>query len=1240
MDPNAVHAVKNRRVVYAVCSLDCPDSCGVLVTVEGSADGSSERAVKMQGDPTHPVTQGFLCGNVAKYLDPVYATDRLLYPMRRRLDVPKGPLAPGREAEAFERTSWDEALDLSALKLGRIASDFGPESILPFSYAGTIGQFGYGSMDRRFFYRLGASQTSLTPQRRGVTGADAGAARLGKREGVRKVAVRSDRGPVGCRVRRAVTLRDLRGLVGWCGALAILLGCFAPGHANAQRTGQLPIYRAQSWQSDSGLPQNTVHAVIQTADGFLWLGTEGGMLRFDGFRFKLFDTANTPQMRSDLVDGLAEDAAGALWVATSGGLLEMQGGRFRAFAVADGLPSDVVTGIYRQGSRLVIATANGLAERDGGGFREIAGTEILSEAAEIHVLPGEDGTLWVSAGQRLIAVRADSHRADAPVAAHVGTINALGAGADGVVWVGGAEGLACLRQDRRSKGRLGGAGPEMLLPHEDITALVSGKDGALWVGMASGLKRVKDHQVRAVAGGENAGAVQRLYAAEDGTVWVAFSKGIGRVVGDAVEMIAPLAPGDRVLALVEDREGDVWVGSEANGLTVLRVQPFRTLTTQDGLSADFVRTVFQERAGTVLIGTDKGGLDEVIGGKVRPLPGADGLENSVVLALAETGDDIWVGTPDGLTRLQAGRLRTFTTEDGLPDSFVRSLFADRDGTLWVGTRGGLAHEVEGRFESYTTRDGLGSDVVGSVLRTRDGVLWVGTLGGLGRLDGTKFVNFPRPDGLAGDAVTELFEDAEGTLWIATNGSGLTRLRGGHFTVVDMAKAGLPLTVYGMVEDSFGHLWMSSKEGIYRVAAAALNRFADGDRAALAVERFGAADGMRIGESSGGGHPAAWRMRDGTLWFATLKGVASVDPQSLVDGGPPPVVVERVLLDGQESTGTGNGDLVVPAGRGRLAIEYAGLSFAAPAKVRYRYRLEGFDHAWVDAGATRTALYTNVPPGRYRFVVEASKQRGAWSNAPAELRLRVRPRFFETWWFDMLVAVALLLLGYSLYRLRVRFVEARLKGVMAERGRIAREIHDTLAQGYVGISVQLEIASALLGLSDAKETAAARAQLEETKALVRSGLEEARSSIWDLRGEQAGAEILPVRLKELTMRRRGAGSPEVTVSVHGAYRALPGKVEDEIVRVAQEAVANACRHADAAQVAVSLTYNAGGGVAMRVLDDGAGFDTEMAGSLARKGHFGLQGMRERARAIGAELSVESSPGSGTAVQLQVNAEKRS
>ncbi len=1231
---------------------------------------------------------------------------------------------------------------------------------------------------------------------------------------------------------------------GWsaCGLLLGLQAMLLTPQAMALEPGKpLAEYRRQSWQSDSGLPQNTVYAVLQTRDGFLWMATEAGLVRFDGFDFLVFDTSNTPQFHSNFVESLMEDRSGSLWIGTSDGLVRLRNGQFKAFTTADGLPSNAVSGLYEQSSgRLIVATAAGLAAAAAGSataaatgsaavastgsaaaastgsdgkagaggerFQEIAGTGALSNADTVSVL-AEDahGVLWAGGGQVLLRVRPGAVAADQPLEVGVGSIHAIAADEAGDVWVGGDDGLECFRGSQRCAEEEASGGPVTggmaagrilpdrisgQLPSRKVTALLRAKqDGAggqMWVGTAAGLALMSGGKLRQVGArqGLASAGIEKLFADQSGTLWVVYRGGLARMVGGKVEVAPEQTSAGGVLSLFEDREGDLWLGTEAAGVTVLRDQPFTSITTQQGLSADFVRAVFQDHAGAIWMGTDKGGLDRMEGGKISVLRASDGLVSNVVLALAETGAKetgakgtgtneaaagqagtaetaayLWVGTPDGLMRIPNGRMgratgqptgqrtgqqagkrtdtpagtgnglreagtQLFTTEDGLADNFVRSLLADRDGSLWVGTRNGLSHWTagagigsggngsggsgsRGTFRTYSTKDGLGSDVIGSILRTRSGVLWVGTLGGLSRMQDGKFVNFTRRDGLGGDAVTALFEDSEGTLWVGTNDNSLTRYRGGRFTQLAARKTGLPETVYGVLEDQGGgvpgnqggNLWLSSRKGVWRVALASLNAFADQRAESLAQVSYGAADGMRISECSSGGHPSAWRMRDGTLWFATLKGVAWVNPQTSSQAVPaPPVAIEKVMLDdaeakltgagtegagaegagtqgaGTERTGTNQAgtdgagtELLVPAGRGRIAIHYAGLSFQAPQKVRYRYMLRGFDRHWIDTGENRTAYYTNVPPGRYRFLVEASNQGGVWSS-PAELPLRVQPRFFQTVWFYLLMGTLLAEMGYLVYRFRVHTVEAKYKAVMAERGRIAREIHDTLAQGYVGISVQLEVASRLLqssqgAMGERREQAGVQAeqsraqmeqnrnrleqsndrleqtrqQLEQTKELVRSSLAEARSSIWELRSQGEEAGVLPSRIAASAKRKEYRGGPAIALQVHGTHRPLPRRMEDQILRIAEEAIHNAVRHAKATRIAVMLTYDAKS-LQLSVVDDGQGFN-QRADALAENGHFGLQGMRERAESIGALLRVDGGSGRdsgrGTEVTLKVN-----
>jgi two-component sensor histidine kinase len=383
--------------------------------------------------------------------------------------------------------------------------------------------------------------------------------------------------------------------------------------------------------------------------------------------------------------------------------------------------------------------------------------------------------------------------------------------------------------------------------------------------------------------------------------------------------------------------------------------------------------------------------------------------------------------------------------------------------------------------------------------------------------------------------------------------------------------------------------------------------------------------MKISEASSGGHPAAWRLSNGTLWFATLKGVAAVDPAHLATNRVPPLMaVEQFSVDDKVQPTAA--PLQISAGSRRFAFDYAALSFSAPSKVRFRYKLEGFDHKWIDAGSERSAYYTNLPPGRYKFLVTACNNDGVWSANPAIIAFRLRPFFYQTIWFYLLLAAGAALLAYCIYLWRVRQVESRFNAVLAERNRIAREIHDTLAQGFVAVSVQLQIVGRMLSQS----AEAARQPLDEAQELVRTGLDDARRAIWELRSQNAENRDLASQLIQMAERLTASTEIKTQVEVHGTYRPLPERTESELLRIAQEAITNIVRHAAATKIDIQLNFTRRR-VKMSISDNGQGFAGD-APSVA-DGHFGLTGMSERAQQIGGSVTVTSRQGQGTQVHVE-------
>jgi signal transduction histidine kinase/ligand-binding sensor domain-containing protein len=983
--------------------------------------------------------------------------------------------------------------------------------------------------------------------------------------------------------------------------LALLLTCGARVAVPAPTTDLGQLGR-RAWQTENGLPQNTVHSVIQDFEGYVWVATEEGVARFDGAGFVVFDKQNTPGLRSnDVRSLLATEKGNVLWASTAGGLARRLGGVWETLTTEQGLVGNDVVAAYeaRDGS-VWVATSSGLSRLRAGVWTNFTTRDGLADdnvQAVAEDFSDETGAVWVGTAEGLSRFGEGKFTNFTTADGLPGGVSTIERDVNGGLWLGTNAGLSLYKD-----GRFTNYTTRDGLPDDRVISLHAVRDGGLWVGTAAGAALMRDGRFERFAEGD------------------------------------PLADGI-VLSICEDREGSLWLGTESGGLHQLRGRKFTTYSTREGLASDLVKAIYEDGAGQVWVGTYGAGLNLLRGGEVRTFTTKDGLASNIVLALfSDSSGDLWVGTPDGLSRYRSGRFETFTSADGLPNDFVRSIYADRAGALWIGTRGGLARLKDGEFTTYTTRDGLASDFVGTVYEDAAGDLWVGTLGGLskfeggfdggtGRPDKGRFISYTSADGLPETAVIAIHGDAEGRVWVGTNGGGLGLLHGGKFYSFT-SRDGLPNdTVYRILEDARGQLWMSCKKGIFRLAKSELAEFASNRSGSLSPVLYGTADGMPTRECSGGGHPSGWRGRDGRLWFTTIKGVAMLDPERVArNTEPPPVVVEEVRVDG-ELVASGRGAELAP-GSSRFDFHYAGLSFVAPEKVRYRYKLEGFDEDWVDGGDRRVAYYTNLGPGEYRFLVSASNNDGVWSQTPASFDFKLRPHFYRTYWFYALAALALALAAWQLYALRVRQMRARFDAVLAERNRIAREIHDNLAQEILGVSVQLEIVARLMNVSND----AARTHLDRARQLVRGSIAEARRYVWDLRSQTLDDRDLPTALAEMTRRLTADADVQTQFQVGGTFRPLPQQVENNLLRIAQEAVNNAVRHARARTIYVNLFFDAEG-VRLSVRDDGRGFDAGGENG-ARAGHFGIVGMRERAEEMGGALSVESRPAEGSEVTVGV------
>jgi ligand-binding sensor domain-containing protein len=964
--------------------------------------------------------------------------------------------------------------------------------------------------------------------------------------------------------------------------LVLLALCAVAATVQAQEHGKPPerplpmSWGHKVWSTEDGLPQNSVHGILQTRDGYLWAATEGGVARFNGFQFTVFNQESAPEFTSNDTCCVAEDRNGGLWIGTSDGLLQYAGGAFHRYTTANGLPSAGVVALApTDDGFLLVLTAGGLARYDGKGFAALA-----------------------------------------PSA------SALGTGPSNAVWIATATGIFSYKHGRMR------AAPVTGLPAEPIEALGQLKDGSQWARTRTTFLLWSQGRLRTWhAGRELPGTrVQSFLEDSRGALWVGTDQGLVTLPsvgapGDVRLESLPALGTNSILTMFEDREHSLWVGTDTTGLHVLQQQKFQTLPS---LSGRPITAITQTVDGTVWLGSKEEGLFRYDGRETSNLSTKDGLLSDVILTLAADRDgSLWVGTPDGLNHLRGQKIESYTSADGLPDDFIRSLFADNDGTLWVGTRRGLAHREQGQFNVLSRTNGLKSDLIGAMLRSHSNDLWVGTLDGLVRIREGKPTVFTKAQGLSDDVITSLLEDADHTLWVGTKDGGLNRSSGDGFSPINVHD--LPREINAIATDAHGYLWLTSNRGILRVLASELMACGESATCAPHVATYGPSDGMPTDETSSTGHPGAWRTMDGHLWFATRKGVAIVNPNDLRENlAPPPVVVERFTVDDAEFRTTGT-EITIPPGHVRYGFEYMALSYVSPSRVHYRYILEGFDKQWTQAGPRRNAYYTNLPPGHYRFRVQAANEDGVWNEAGAQVAFVIRPPYYRTLWF---LGLTILLLGgiiFAIYKMRVRAIRSQFDSILAERTRIAREIHDTLAQDFVGVSTQLELTAHLLARSQVLE---ASQQVDRTRELVREGLADARRSIWDLRVASTQS-ALPMRLTHLT-EQSSTDHLKTEIKVGGTYRALAPSLEDEVFRIAQEAVANIVRHSKATRATLDLRYHPND-LTLTISDNGVGF-VAMDSTWPAKGHFGLQGMHERAEQIGASLSVTSSSAGGTTVTL--------
>lgn len=999
----------------------------------------------------------------------------------------------------------------------------------------------------------------------------------------------------------AVTPRAGRGFA--CLWLLLTVAVGAPT-ARAQ-------YRFDSKTTDEGLPQNSVLSILQTRDGYLWVGTFEGLARFDGVNFEVFDNTNTPQFKSNWVRGLAEDPAGNLWIGTErGGLLRRTGDQFVAFSEAEGLPSLVVRTVFADGDgHLWVGTDKGLCLMRDGKFETFTVRDGLPSDS-ILSLAGDDA---------------------------------------GALWVGTVKGLARLKDKNftvydQTNG----------LTNNAVNALVWSQTDGLWIGTEKGLNRwQRDRFVDFGAKSKLSGyAIKSLAQDRAGALWLAtFGQGLLRLTTGAttagVEAVESLSD-DRFWAVHVDAEGAVWVGGGETGLSRLMDGRFQTFSRAEGLREDSVTAVYEDRARNLWFSTAKS-LYRLTDGKLKIYPQPGNYQGRIFTITEDRDGRLWVGgTARGMIwRLQDEKFIPMTVKDGLPDSYIATLMCDRDGHLWVATGNGLAVLKEGRFTVFRKSDGLISDATNGLHEARDGAIWIGGVG-VSRYEGGRFTNWTVADGLSSNAILCFYESDDGAMWLGTDDGGLTRYKDGKFARVTSSD-GLYSNLAFRILEVGGDLWMSCNKGVYRASLRELNDFADGRIPSVTSYAYGTADGM-LSRECNGASPAGWKTHDGRLWFPTVKGLVRIDPE-IRNSQPPLVLLEKVQVDGRAVPN--DEPLRIAPGQESVEISYTAISWRRPQHIVFKYQLAGLDDHWTDAGTRRTAYYTRLPPGEYTFRVISDNGDGVWNTVGQSLSIRVLPPFYQTWWFTALAALTISAGVFLAFRYRVAHLHKRhrrqqtfsrqlIESQEQERKRIAAELHDSLGQQLLVIKNW-----AMIGLGTVKEDDAARETLDEISSTASQAVNEVREIIYDLRPYQLDKIGLANTIKFMVEKVAASSGVKFETRLDDVDDLFAHESQITLYRIVQECVNNIVKHSRATNARVEMG-RAGRTFSLTVEDDGRGLHASEGGRHRAGGGaegaatpaspqpngFGLTGVAERVRMLGGRQTITAPPGGGTRVHVTI------
>jgi signal transduction histidine kinase/ligand-binding sensor domain-containing protein len=1027
------------------------------------------------------------------------------------------------------------------------------------------------------------------------------------------------------------------------------------GNALASESGD---YLIDVWGAENGLPNSSVTSIAQTPDGYLWVGTYNGLARFDGVRFVNFDPFNTPELTHPRVRRLSVGADGTLWVNTfDGSLTSCRDGKFGLEWKGNGNPDASLTPVSLSRNRLIFLLFSGeLIERgvstNGGpvwktlqppGFT--TGELAVEDGQGVVWCRGRDQKLWRLEGETFQAAPTNSGLEGQ-------TINSMTTNMEGRLVVGTDKQAACW-----NNGHFENQTPTNGEPELNVGNISFAPDGDAWIFADEKVRKAHGRQWVFEAEecrGLFSGRLERTGVLEDhaGGSWIHdYGKGLYHVRADGrTRQVSADSnfPGERVDCVYLDREGNFWAGVDRGGLVRLRPRRFTVLQPDDGAAAKGAVSVAEDASGAIWMGTFGSGLYRWSQGRWENFSLAGGFRGGFVFSVFPAANDqLWVSAgEEDLYLLGQGQFNAVRPAV----HGVKAILQASDGHLWIGTKSGLNCWTAGQLRVYSPQDGIPRSDIRSLAEDAKGVVWAGGGNGtLYRIESNKVASF-RPDGALGaEPIWSLLPDKDGDLWVGTFRGGLLRFRDGHFVRFERKDGLQDDVICQILDDGAGRLWIGSQQGIFRVAKADLNAFAGGRSKSINCTAYGHYDGLPSLECSGNYQPACWRAADGQLLFATLKGVVSVRPEEMTGNSlPPSVIIEEALVDGgpqafgRQPRQSGSGTeqpvptLELAPGKQQVEIRYTGLSFVSPDRVRFRYKLDGLDKDWVEAGTRRTAQYSFLRPGDYTFHVVACNNDGVWNGQSAVLLLTVQPHFYERAWFSAALGLA----GVALVALLVRQVVVRKlrrqleylerqRAVERDRTRIAKDIHDDLGAGLTHITLLSELAR--------RDPEQAGANLERITSSARRLTKAMDEIVWavDPQHDTIARLMDYISAYSEDFLRVAGVRCRMDMPVELPATRVDAELRYNLFLALKETLNNIVKHAHATEVWLRLRLSPGR-LTLEVEDNGHGLNGSVNGAVSERlsSGSGLGNLGKRLEAIGGRCEIHSQPGHGTRVEMTV------